>query len=298
VQNIGLFENRTDRSNMRVELSSAPGDLRRPNEDWVGATDRICVVVDGAGTPPALASGCIHGVAWYSSQLGVAALRHAQSGEERLSDVLAHAIADVAELHSPTCDLAHPGTPSAAIAITRRSDSSAEALVDYIVLADCSVVIAGGAHAEIITDRREAAVGERFRTSGMWSRIDSEGHQDEIAAYMASMRSVRNRPGGFWVAAADPAAAYEAIRGTRELDDHSVVALMSDGASRPIDLFEQMTPESFVHVLDTRGPDALIEEIRRTELTDPEGTRWPRAKRHDDASIVVSFDRPGRQAVR
>ncbi|MFS0892669.1 hypothetical protein [Microbacterium sp. 179-I 3D3 NHS] len=249
------------------------------------------VVVDGAGTPPALASGCVHSVAWYSSSLGASVLKHLQDGDSCLVDVLASAIAEVGDLHSGTCDLDHPGTPSAAVAIARLRETASGLLLDYLVLADCSVVLADGERVEVISDRREAEVGARFRTPEMWSHIDGPHHQEEIAAYMSDMRSVRNRRGGFWVAAADAAVASEAIRGTTALGRGAVVAVMSDGASRVFDLFEAMTVAQFVRALKDRGPEALIEELRRIEAGDPQGKRWPRAKRHDDASIALSSDR-------
>lgn len=34
-----------------------------------------------------------------------------------------------------------------------------------------------------------------------------------------------------------------------------------------------------------RGP-ALIAQVRETERTDPGGRRWPRGKRHDDATVA------------
>jgi hypothetical protein len=35
-----------------------------------------------------------------------------------------------------------------------------------------------------------------------------------------------------------------------------------------------------------QGPDAIIQQVRAAESSDPEGRRWPRGKRHDDASAV------------
>ncbi|WP_144876762.1 protein phosphatase 2C domain-containing protein [Microbacterium sp. 1.5R] len=274
---------------MRVELRSEPGSAERENEDWVGASSGVFVVVDGAGSPPELGTGCSHGVAWYATRLGSTALGFGEDRDRSLVDALGLAIADVAALHADTCDLTHPGTPSAAIALARRTGEGSSSRLEYAVLADCSVLIVGRRHAEVITDRREASAGAEFLTAGAWSPIDAPGHLDEIASYMERMRAHRNKPGGFWVAASDPSAASEAIHGSRELEDAAAVVLLSDGASRPIDLFQNMTPEELVTRLTVSGSTAFLADLRDWERSDPNGVTWPRAKRHDDASVVAWF---------
>ena len=39
-------------------------------------------------------------------------------------------------------------------------------------------------------------------------------------------------------------------------------------------------------LLGTEGIDAVFDRVRQAEAGDPDGARWPRAKRHDDAAIV------------
>jgi len=34
------------------------------------------------------------------------------------------------------------------------------------------------------------------------------------------------------------------------------------------------------------GPEAIITQVRAAEASDPDGQRWPRGKRHDDASAA------------
>ena len=35
-----------------------------------------------------------------------------------------------------------------------------------------------------------------------------------------------------------------------------------------------------------QGPEAIIQQVRAAEGSDPDGKRWPRGKRHDDASAA------------
>jgi hypothetical protein len=40
-------------------------------------------------------------------------------------------------------------------------------------------------------------------------------------------------------------------------------------------------------ILDKEGPIELIRRTREAENSDPDGLRWPRFKRHDDAAAVI-----------
>ena len=101
-----------------------------------------------------------------------------------------------------------------------------------------------------------------------------------------ALRRARNRPGGYWVAAADPQAASQAVTGTVPSNSLQRTVLLSDGASRLVDLFELATWEELLALLDENGPDELLRQVRAAEATDPEGRQWPRTKRSDDAPAV------------
>jgi hypothetical protein len=62
--------------------------------------------------------------------------------------------------------------------------------------------------------------------------------------------------------------------------------LLSDGASRLVDLFELATWEELLALLEESGPDELLGQVRTAEAVDPEGRQWPRTKRSDDATVV------------
>ena len=101
-----------------------------------------------------------------------------------------------------------------------------------------------------------------------------------------ALRRTRNRPGGYWVAAADPQAASQAVTGTLPSRSLRRAVLLSDGASRLVDLFELATWEELVALLDESGPEELVRQVRAAEANDPKGRQWPRTKRSDDATVV------------
>jgi hypothetical protein len=56
---------------MLVQLATIPGRDDRPNEDFPAALPDCAVLLDGAGGPAEMPTGCVHGTDWYVRQLGV-----------------------------------------------------------------------------------------------------------------------------------------------------------------------------------------------------------------------------------
>lgn len=233
-----------------------PGRL---NEDHVLASPAYVVVLDGATVPAGVRTGCVHGVLWLVRNLGDL-LANGLSGNDRapLAEVLAEAITELRDRHAGACDLTDPDTPSATVALLRAAGET----LDYLVLCDSFVVVDGGFGLQVVTDDRTA----------------------RLPAYDAvSVATLRNAPGGFWVASADPAAAGYALTGSVPLRDVRRAALLSDGAARSVERFGR-TWEQVLTLAGEAGPRAVIEEVRRGEQDDV-GRRW-RGKRFDDATLA------------
>ncbi|MGA3538493.1 hypothetical protein ACK8GE_04235 [Micromonosporaceae bacterium DT194] len=120
---------------MRVSIASEAGNPSSPNEDWAMASENLIVVLDGATARTD--TGCVHGIAWYAVKLGSALAGLAADRDAALSNALMHGIRFTADQHRNTCDLSHPGTPSAATAILRLRDT----VLEYLVLGDVTVLI-------------------------------------------------------------------------------------------------------------------------------------------------------------
>ncbi|MFI6509949.1 protein phosphatase 2C domain-containing protein [Streptosporangium sp. NPDC050855] len=271
----------TDPMRITFATEAAPG---RRNEDFVGTTPEVFVLLDGAGTPDGSGSGCIHGVGWYVRSLGSTLLAGMVQDNGTLTEILGNGIKAVASLHDFVCDLTHPGSPSATVVMVRRTGDELE----YLVLADSVLLLdlVGEAEPTVVCDDREALVGRTHR-----SVLDTLAHgsPDHVTAhreYVETMRGHRNREGGFWVAAVDPLTAERALTGTLPADRVRAIALLSDGASRLVDRFGLATWREVLDILEGPGPGELIHRVREAERTDPLGSRWPRTKVHDDATAA------------
>lgn len=268
---------------MRVTFATEPAHQERPNEDFVAATPDAVALLDGAGTPTDMESGCAHGVAWYARTLGAALLAGMTQSAGTLAEILANSIQAVATQHGPACDLSHPGSPSATVIMLRHTADT----VEWLVLADSVLILdLGEEEPMVICDDREGQIGARYRKAMDALPGGSTQHGHALRDYIETMRDHRNRDGGFWVASIDPRAAEQAFTGAIPAGRVRAAALLSDGASRLVDRFHLSTWPKLLAILDQAGPVDLIRQVRTAERGDLSGSRWPRGKTFDDATAV------------
>ena len=196
---------------MQVTLASRRSPDATSNEDFIAATASVVVVVDGASVPPGLATGCMHGTAWFAHRLGtqLLGLLTTQAGHSP-ADSLAQAISEVATMHADTCDLGHPGSPSATVAILREQPQT----IDYLVLGDTTILLEEPAGIRVLTDDRLEHVAASQHGAMHQQATGSADHARSFAELVTEQRRHRNHPDGFWVASTDPAAAQHALTHT------------------------------------------------------------------------------------
>ncbi|WP_242613880.1 protein phosphatase 2C domain-containing protein [Actinomadura roseirufa] len=228
------------------------------NEDFVAAGPGWVVLLDGATAPPGVDSGCRHDPAWLARGIGgrLAALLAPEDGRP-LPGLVAEAIEATAAAHAGTCDLANPDSPSATVSLLRRRDE----VVEWFVLADSPILLDAGK-----------------------VRVVRDDRVDHLPSYtVEAVRAARNSPGGFWVAAADPGAAFQGLTGEVPVRGLRRAAVLSDGASRLVERFGRMGWDDLLGLLDEHGPRELVRRTREAEAADT----IPRVKRYDDATAVL-----------
>jgi hypothetical protein len=161
---------------------------------------------------------------------------------------------------------------------------------------DEAVLRADGSEA-VHTDDRLDAVAVAERTSYRARLAAGHGYDGVHHALLLHLQTEqarhRNRPGGFWVAGAEPAAGRHGLYTTEGRSAVASLVLVSDGvvperyghAASWADLFD----EAWRH-----GAQRVLERLHAAEAADPDGRRWPRAKPHDDKTVVgvaVAHDR-------
>ncbi|WP_020522847.1 protein phosphatase 2C domain-containing protein [Catelliglobosispora koreensis] len=249
---------------------AAPG---RPNEDFYLASGEWLIVMDGVAPTPGQANGCTHGVRWFVNHLGaeLAASLSNASDSAPLEQLLAEAIGHTATLHGPECDLSTPLTPAATVGIVRQTSTS----LDWLVLGDVTVawLSKDDSPGSVTDDRLEHLPNAPIVISDV-RRYDPE-----------FVMKVRNRPGGFWVAASESDAANEALTGSFALADIVTIGVFTDGLSRLAERYGRSWLDIFA-LAASKGMHSLVADVRAAEIADPDPTRW-RGKTHDDATGII-----------
>jgi hypothetical protein len=254
---------------------------RRPSEDVVIVLPNAAIVLDGATS---LRAGLPSG-GWYAAELaGALAGRLSGPQDTDLADLLAASIKELARQRG-----LRPGeSPSSTVSLLRWDDHRLEALV----LGDTPVVAFGGDGPQVLSDDRLAAIPrgsgggyrERLRAGGGYG----DSHLEALRSGGEAMDRWRNRDGGFWVAEADPDAAYEARRARWPRADLRAVLMATDGVACGVDDYRIFPDWSAVLELAvSRGAGAVLDMVRDAERSDPDGSRWPRPKPHDDQALVL-----------
>ncbi|MBX7552582.1 protein phosphatase 2C domain-containing protein [Streptomyces sp. NPDC004232] len=260
---------------MRTELVSEPGDANRPNEDFAGvglpaSGQGGCVIVLDGVTPPRGGTGCLHSVPWFTARLGGALTELTVSGRDlTLPEILSRAIARTAEAHADTCDLSHPRTPQATVALARWSAET----VEYLVLSDSALLLTApdGTVTPVLDDRLARLPRTALATEAL---VDAD---------------LRNKEGGFFTAAADPAVSARAVTGTVPRAGVRALVALTDGATRWTETFHEGDWTALFDLVAKDGARSLVERVRELETADSEERAFlRRSKTHDDATVVYA----------
>jgi hypothetical protein len=212
---------------------------------------------------------------------------HGADPDGTLPELLATAISAVRGDHGGQCDLDHPGTPAAAVCMLRIGANR----VDYLVLCDTTLVLDCAGMVAVITDERFGKAIKDIRARALVAgAIGTADHGARAHQAAMERQQLTNKPGGYWIAAANPDAAHQAITGSADQTGPGRIlraALLTDGAAAAVEPFGLMNWEGLLDLLTNRGPDELIRRVRVAESADRTGHSRPRYKRHDDATAAL-----------
>lgn len=262
------------------------------NEDCFGFLGDTYWVLDGATSP--LGMKIVHGLTakWYVSELSRAIARAVlRAHDAPLREILRSAIRDVSRKMGRGQLQMRVYSPSATVVMVRLADTHLE----YVVLGDSYLLINTPRSVMCVCDDRIRTVNPARRAQALEILRNGAGFEDERFVSLKLQlveeeHALRNRPGGYWIASADPSAADEAYVGQlayTELSSDPELLLSTDGFVRgytTYDIFHSWG-ELLMDVRD-HGPAHVLAKVRQVELADPGGLRFPRMSRTDDATAV------------
>jgi serine/threonine protein phosphatase PrpC len=260
-----------------VRGASIPGGDLPGQDRWI-ATSRGVIVLDGASAFDPAAPAADH----YVDAL-LATLAETFDSPTDLPTILSVAIARVRwQLN------AEPGGgPSSTVLLLREVGE----WLELLVLGDSTAVVGRrGGLTERWTDQRIADVAvdlrDQYRHELRAGRGYGSAHRERLREIQRAERAVRNTAGGYWIAEADHGAAQHAIVRRYPRPDVNWCVLATDGAQRGLD--HRRTDWADLPKASAAELRSHLDDLQSWEAdADPDGSQLPRAKRHDDKTVVT-----------
>jgi Protein phosphatase 2C len=272
-----------------LETLSLPGDPIKPNDDAFGHADNAAVVLDGATS---LGDPLMPGdsdAAWLAHFGARRLMAHIRDGDDA-EDALRHALADAEKSfvalrrRAPSEQWEMP-VSSMALAFEARQG------FDFLWFGDCAALLKRpGEPVEVLGD----SFASKSRESERAARLAKEkGIAPASGAnrpeYLPALRKARNRvnTGSDWAFSPDPRAADFVGRMPVSAPKGTIVLLASDGFLALATDYDRYTANTLMDKAIAKGLGILADELREIEEADPQGHRYPRFKKSDDATAVL-----------
>jgi hypothetical protein len=270
-------------------LSSGAGPV---NEDCVGAGANYAYVVDGAsGLYEQQATSPGTDAAWFATRTGQLLDESLPDDSQATPAILRKAMAQLrAEFESKmgVTQIDEDGWPSASLSVVRTDGDDLELyqLGDCVTLWQTMQGAIDVSH-DLSVPYLDRGVVARQVSEALRLGISVREARAHVGEDLKHNRSLRNRAGGYWSLDLGGAGIDHAQRIRRPADNVKSVVVMSDGFWTAVADLGLYSDASALSVdIERRSVKEVLGDIRRTELDDPELSRYPRLKRSDDASAV------------
>lgn len=263
---------------MHVEYAQLPPP--EDSADRIFITDNAVIVLDGATSlvpVPVTAQA-------YAHHLG---RRLADQLTTRPRIDLRVGLAEAIRQTAETLDLRAGESPSSTVTVLREGANE----YDVLVLGDTPVRWGTADGPRGLSDNRLASIAasqrQAYRGHLRAGHGFDERHQESLRAIQRAQRRHRNIEGGYWIAEADPTAAYHALSAAIPRADLKWAVIATDGAFNLID-HSSNTAWGDVAQCSSQQLAELLHGLFSWEIDhDPLGRLYPRAKRHDDKTIAT-----------
>jgi hypothetical protein len=276
---------------MQIRHATASKPTRSTNDDLAGYAGRTFWLMDGATQLHEPAHGLT--AAWHVGQLDAcfrAAL--AQDPQIDLADLATAAITQTADTFfaqsGMTVEDSMMERPFCTLALCRVNEAADK--LEYLVLCDSSLLVLSPQDEKLVSDLRLDDLNALDPTNALLKAgagFDSAEYKAALLSAYHHVFAHLNMPDGWYAVAQDASVVSEALRGDIAVTPDDVILLMSDGFTRAVDTLGVYTSwRALTKDVTSKGLDAVIESIRKTERADAEGRKHPRSSRHDDATAL------------
>ncbi len=273
-----------------LDALSMPGNPAKPNDDAWAQTARAAVVLDGATN---LGDSLLPGdsdAAWIA-RFGARRLMAHVQGDAEPQEALRAALEDAEKSfaglrrRAPKENWENPYASMMFVAAHATG-------MDALWFGDCGALVKRpNSDVEIVGEAfpKRAAEARRVKmlaeAKGL-APASGASRPEFLPALRAARNSVNTEKGG-WLFGADSTAADKARSAKVVISYGTVILLASDGFLALVGDYERYDAEGLIAAAEAKGLAMLGEELRAIEESDPEGRRFPRFKKSDDATAVL-----------
>jgi serine/threonine protein phosphatase PrpC len=269
-----------------IDSLSLPGDPSKANEDSFTHNERMAVVFDGAtGLGDSLMPGPSD-AAWIAQFAGRRLRAHAQEGDDPAQWLRA-----AAQDAEKSFKALRRRAPKERYEIPVGSLMQA-ALIDttlhFAWFGDCAALLREPTGAVVtIGDTLDVRAKEAARARQASQAPAADGVRAEFLPALRISRNRINKKGGDWLFAPQAACADHAKMTEAPASAGARLLIASDGFFALAADYGRYSADALLSAAEDRGLDALGRELRAIESDDPDGRRYPRYKRSDDATALL-----------
>jgi hypothetical protein len=163
---------------------------------------------------------------------------------------------------------------------------------DALWFGDCAALVErpGGA-VELVGDAIKKKARESDRVAALAATLGenaaSTGVRDAFLPALRAARNTVNTERGGWLFGPDARGAEHVASARVPAPLGTFVLLVSDGFLALASDYDRYDVTSLMHAARAKGLPGLGEELREIEAGDPDGKRFPRFKKSDDATALL-----------
>jgi hypothetical protein len=272
-----------------LDALSLPGNPAKPNDDAWAQVACAAVVLDGATNLGDLLLPGESDAAWIARFGARRLMAHVQGGDEAkaaLRSALADAETSFAGLRrrAPKENWENPYASMMFIV-------AAAAGVEALWFGDCGALVRHPDGVEVVGEAfaKRSAEARRVKMLAEAKGLAPAGgtNRPEFLSALRAARNTVNSERGGWLFGPDATAADKARHAQIAASPGTTILLASDGFLALVGDYERYDAASLMAAAEAKGLATLGEELRAVEEGDPEGRRYPRFKKSDDATALL-----------
>ena len=273
-----------------LDTLSIPGDPAKPNDDAFAHCETAAVVMDGAtglGDPLLPGESDAAWIARFGANRLMAHLKDGATAQAALAAAFSDAERSFKGLRkrepAETYEI-----PFASMMLAMESAGGFDALW----FGDCAALVKRGAEPAFIVgeafDRKTNERSYAAKIADRYGIAPAAGiNRPEVLPALRKARNRINTVAGSWLFGPDARAAEHAQMKRVAAPSGTFVLAGSDGFFALVSEYAHYDPEGLMAAAQAKGLAALGVELRAIEETDPDGHKYPRFKKSDDATAVL-----------